>query len=59
LVHPRIDGDKMETLLDLQEIAWRLSAAESVEERRALYALLESTETGVDSEVGLDVVAAA
>jgi hypothetical protein len=48
----------METLLDLQEIAWRLSTAESVEERRALYALLESTETGIDSEVELDVVAA-
>ena len=39
----------METLLDLQEIAWGLSTAESVEERRALYELLRSTETEVDS----------
>jgi len=48
----------METLLDLQEIAWRFSTAESVEERRELYALLEKTETGIDSEAELDVVAA-
>jgi len=39
----------METLLDLQEIAWRLSTAESVEERRRLYELLRNTETEVDS----------
>jgi len=39
----------METLLDLQELAWRLSTAESVEERRKLYELLQSTATEVDS----------
>jgi len=39
----------METLFDLQEIAWQLSMAESIEERRKLYELLQSTETAVDS----------
>ena len=39
----------METLLDLQELAWRLLHAESVEERRELDELLRMTSTEVDS----------
>ena len=39
----------METLLDLQEIAWRIREADSVEERRKLHALLRETQTEIDS----------
>jgi len=46
----------VETLLDLQEIAWQLRAAESVEERRALYELLRATETEVDSSEELEAL---
>lgn len=39
----------METLLELQEIAWRLATAETVEERRELDELLRQTQTEVDA----------
>lgn len=52
------DGE-VETLTDLQEIAWALAAAESVKERRALYELLRATETEVDSSEELEPVVAA
>lgn len=49
----------METLSDLQEIAWALAAADTVEERRALYERLRATETEVDSSEELEPVSIA
>ena len=38
----------METLTDLQEIAWALLTAKTVEDHRALSKLLRETQTAID-----------